>query len=662
MKFWYTSLLISFFLFGSSLSYAQSDTLLNIQGVEIKGSRETALSHSIIPEQQLNRIALEQINGLQASDAIKHFSGALVKDYGGVGGLKTVSIRSLGSSQTGFIYDGVPVTDISGGQIDMGKYTLTQVEEITLANGQISDLLQPAQAFASAAVISIQSQKPIFDTNEWLHGAVNFQGGSFHFYNPDLFIALKPLKKWTVDFHANLLHNDGDYPYEIQNGSSTIKDTRKNSSIRSQNYEGNILYDIKPNQELQVKYYHYHSYRDLPGAVIFYNPYNAESLTNKDDFLQAKYLADFPSNTSILYLAKYTSSNTYYTDSNPLRSYVLENNFFQKETYASANVKQKLFHAISLSLSNDIIFNNLKSNIKNFAQPSRQTWLSALSAQYKHKYFELQGNVLSHVINNQVKNGKKAEDFQRFAPALFMAVKPWESHDLQCRLFYKEVFRMPTFNELYYTDIANITLQPEIAHQYNMGITYANRQFKRFNFSCSADAYYNLVDDKIIAVPQRNLFIWSMMNYGKVDIRGIDFTWKSRIQWREGWKTQADLNYTFQQAIDISDPDSKLYGQQIPYTPQHVGAGSIGLYTPWLDIHYNIMFSGKRYALGENTTANELKAYADQSISFGKSVKIKNNTLTLGFDILNFMNTNYEVVRFYPMPGRSYRVYIGFVF
>ncbi len=70
---------------------------------------------AITPAQSLNRQTLQQINAPSVGDAARFFSGVLVKDYGGVGGLKTVSVRSLGAEHTGINYDGIPVSDAQDG-------------------------------------------------------------------------------------------------------------------------------------------------------------------------------------------------------------------------------------------------------------------------------------------------------------------------------------------------------------------------------------------------------------------------------------------------------------------------------------------------------------------------------------------------------------------
>jgi vitamin B12 transporter len=39
------------------------------------------------------------------ADALRYFSGLQLKDYGGVGGIKTVNIRSMGIANNLFIYN-----------------------------------------------------------------------------------------------------------------------------------------------------------------------------------------------------------------------------------------------------------------------------------------------------------------------------------------------------------------------------------------------------------------------------------------------------------------------------------------------------------------------------------------------------------------------------
>lgn len=88
------------------------------------------------------------------ADAVRRFAGAQVRDYGGIGGLKTVSIRNMGAAHTAVSYDGVAVSNCQAGQIDIGRFSLDNVSMVSLAVGQTDNLLQSARHYASAGVLA----------------------------------------------------------------------------------------------------------------------------------------------------------------------------------------------------------------------------------------------------------------------------------------------------------------------------------------------------------------------------------------------------------------------------------------------------------------------------------------------------------------------------
>ena len=224
---------------------------------------------------------------------------------------------------------------------------------------------------------------------------------------------------------------------------------------------------------------------------------------------------------------------------------------------------------------------------------------------------------------------------------------------------------MPSFNDLYYGQTGNIRLKPEQAQQYNIGLTYG-KQFEGLVSSLSAtvDAYANRVTDKIVATPTKNLFIWSMVNLGKVDIKGIDVTANICLTPFEGYLLTLSGNYTYQRALDVtcSDPDSPesmTYKHQIAYTPRVSGSGQAVLETPYVNLSYAMLFSGKRYVLGQNITKNRLDGYTDHSVSAYRDFRFRKMTTSLRIEVLNLLNKNYEIVKNFPMPGRSFRVTVG---
>ncbi|MDE5661328.1 MAG: Plug domain-containing protein [Muribaculaceae bacterium] len=62
---------------------------------------------AVIPAQTLSGDELRRLNSNSVADALRYFAGVQVKDYGGVGGIKTVNVRSMGTNHTAVSYDGI---------------------------------------------------------------------------------------------------------------------------------------------------------------------------------------------------------------------------------------------------------------------------------------------------------------------------------------------------------------------------------------------------------------------------------------------------------------------------------------------------------------------------------------------------------------------------
>ena len=94
-------------------------------------------NREVMAPQTLSGEALKRMSNLSVADALRYFSGLQLKDYGGIGGIKTVNIRSMGTHHLGIAYDGVALGNAQNGQIDLGQFSLDNVEEVALYNGQI---------------------------------------------------------------------------------------------------------------------------------------------------------------------------------------------------------------------------------------------------------------------------------------------------------------------------------------------------------------------------------------------------------------------------------------------------------------------------------------------------------------------------------------------
>ena len=118
------------------------------------------------------------------------------------------------------------------------------------------------------------------------------------------------------------------------------------------------------------------------------------------------------------------------------------------------------------------------------------------------------------------------------------------------------------------------------------------------------------------------------------------------------------IAYTWQQALDITDPSSSVYKNEIPYTPNHSGSALAVLYYKTWSAGYSILFSGNRYELGENNAASEIPGWNTQDAFISWQINVKNLRAVIKGEINNIFNEQYDVIRYYPMPGRSYKIII----
>lgn len=663
-------------LFAGVLAEEKPDTtkIYTIGEITVTEHYRSAEVRSSAPLQILSSKNLQKLNVLQVSDAVKYFSGVTVKDYGGVGGLKTVSVRSLGAAHTAVSYDGIVLSDCQTGQVDIGRFSLDNVDMLSLYNGQSDNIFQPARSIASAALLNIRTLAPVFREHSSVNGKVSVKTGSFGLFNPVLLVRKKFTDVFSASVSGELLTAGGAYPYLMDYGSAdgvTSEEKRVNSDVTNVRLEGAFYANFEDGSDGSLKAYYYDSERGLPGATIFYNEnaFTSQRAHDRTFFVQSHFGTDLSEEVSVLLNAKYNSGYLNYLDTAVLNDAGYERSIYrQQEYYASFAMLYKAFRNISFSFSSDGFVNTLDADYENelltaaFPHPVRYSWLSALSAKYVSENLLGTASLLSTVAREMVVDGAEAApNRQKLSPYLSVTYKPFESYDLRFRFFYKDVFRMPTFNDLYYTRVGNAALKPEQTDQLNAGITWSVSPGSFCSLiSLTVDAYRNYVKDKIVALPTRkNILLWSMTNLGKVQTDGLDITFETGLSFSDKIGLSLGGAYSYMKALDLTTPGGNTYQHQIPYTPRVSGSARAALETPWVDVAYSLLWSGKRYSGYQNYAENSLPGYADHSISVSREFGFMHQKIIINAEALNILNKNYAIIRWYPMPGRSFRTTIA---
>lgn len=636
---------------------AETDTTQTIKEVIVNGFRISGNVLSSSPVQTLSHADMQRLGIRDMGDALKRFAGVQVKDYGGVGGMKTVNIRGLGAGHTGVVYDGVQVGDCQSGQVDLSRFTLDNVSLISLQIGQDDDIYQSAKSYASAGTINISTLQSNAGRNSGTTGqktslSTTVRTGSYGLFAPSLLFH-QQFSRLGVGAYGSYERADGIYSFKLKNGIKSIHERRNNSDIETWRGEINLDYQLNNRQTLKWKAYGFTSHRGLPGAVIYDNTYSAERLADKNVFTQFLYENRFSQHIKLKAAAKWNYSWARYSDV-PAGGYK-EDTYRQQETYLTATLWTNPLQGLRLSLTQDHAHNHLSMTLPQAANPTRNSLWTALAASYRAGQFTFNASLLATNISERVKLGNASDGFHRLSPAFSMQ---WRClQDLRVRLGYKDIFRTPTLNELYYTGIGNRRLNPEKSRQWNLGATYSHTFNPALQLSLTADGYLGNITDKIIAVPK--MFYWQMMNAGKVRQLGLDLSANMEKRWLKDWSLSMTGSYSLLKATDRTSPSDVFYGDQIAYTPRHAGSASTLLHTPWMDVSYNLLLMGERYSLGYAIPQNRMPGFADYSVTFSKDCRILKQQLRLQLDVRNLGNKNYEVVRFYPMPGANWRLSVS---
>ncbi|WP_303010194.1 TonB-dependent siderophore receptor [uncultured Bacteroides sp.] len=654
-------------IFTSLFAQQKVDTAhtYSIPEITVSDIYQTREVRSAAPLQILSKEALTNLQALQVSDAVKHFAGVTVKDYGGIGGLKTVSIRSLGAQHTAVGYDGIAITDCQTGQIDIGRFSLDNVDRLSLSNGQNDNIFQPARFFASAGILNIQTLTPRFEKGTRTHINASFKTGSWGLINPSILLERQINPKWAITANGEWMSSDGRYPYTLHYGNTaddlTSREKRKNTDVQTFRAETGIYGNFSDKEQWKLKAYYFQSSRGLPKATTLYNDYSTQHLWDKNTFIQSQYKKEFNRKWVFRTSAKWNWSYQRYLDPAVKNEKgQTENSYYQQEYYLSASVLYRLLDNLSFSLSTDGSINTMNSNMTDFTHPARYSWLTAFAGKYINEWLTLSTSALATVIDEHADEGGSAGNHRKLTPYVSATFKPFPNEEFRIRFFYKDIFRLPSFNDLYYQEVGNRKLKPENARQYNVGMAYSRNVCAFLPYlSATVDAYYNKVTDKIIAYPTKNLAVWSMRNLGIVEIKGVDITGNISLCPVENIRINLSGNYTYQRALDVTapeaDPNKSTYKHQIAYTPRISGSGQAGIETPWINLSYSFLFSGKRYALGQNIAENRLDSYSEHSVSACRNFKIRKITTSICVEVLNLTDENYEIVQFFPMPGRSVR-------
>lgn len=658
---------------------AQTDTITGrvhqLEGVTVTRSMRQRVLTSTAPLQLLDRQDMLAMGVTDMADALNRIPGITLRDYGGAGGMKTVAVRGFGAKHTGVSYDGIMLSDCQSGEIDLSRYSLDNVETLSLVIGDNDDIFIPARQAASSAVLHIQTL-PLPDGDSRAHVTAQLKAGSFGFVSPFVRYAQSLSRRLALSATGEYTYAENDYPYDIQNVSITMHSRRTNSRMNSGHGELNLAWLPTDASHLTAKVYYYDNARQLPGIVRYYTNLSGENLHDRNFFAQLGWQTRWGGQWALKTQAKVNWNESVYRDK-LMPSAINDASYWQREYYASAALLFVPTEHWAFDYSADYAYNNLNGSSWRaiIGRPFRHSVLQSVTAKYTGGRWTVTGRLLHSLYLNQQKcdddadnelqasrtdiQQNSARNMRRLSPSLSLSYRLTEDEALYVRASYKNIFRSPTFNESYYYHYGSTDLKPESTHQWNVGVTYAPHLSQQTAATLTLDAYMNKVKDMIVAVPY-NMFVWRCINVGRVRSIGLDATLRLDHRFSPRHRLLLAGSYSLQKVQNRTNPESDNYNKQIAYMPEHTASGSMAYENPWVNLSLHATAVSCRWPNNEHYPSTMIEGYADVGVTAYRQFRVGRHQVELRGDVKNLFDKQYYIVARYPMPGRSWMMTVNY--
>ncbi|MCH5215978.1 MAG: TonB-dependent receptor [Muribaculaceae bacterium] len=622
-------------------NFALVDSVIHLNELEVSANK-----HPIATVQKLSGKELQSFSATSIADALKYFAGVQIKDFGGLGGLKTINVRSLGAQHVGVYVDGIRITNAQNGTVDLGKFSLSTLESVSLYNANKLDVCQSASEYASGATVYLRTKKPLRDSL-----SVMARYASFHTYSGRINAQINR-NGWAAFIDGEYVNSSADYKFRYKSEYEDTIGIRRNSDIEYGRIEG-ALYK----KGFSSHIYCYLSERGCPGGIVrrLSDKYtNVGREWDKDCFIQASYNGRFGKKTQFKANAKYSFEYLRYCTDYPdnQNTAKVNNHYRQHDAYIAFSTAYTLNSILSVNLGYDVRTSWLYADIKKFQPIRRLDEKGVVAVNTTFHSVRAVGSLLyQHYKDYTTLEVGAAHPLNRFTPSVSLS---YSLRNFTFKGWYKNIFRVPTLNDLYYTQAGNRNLKPEYTKQLDLGVEYF-LNVAHWHASMQVDIYQNRIENRIVCLPLKGTYTWSMMNYGETFCRGLNANLSCRYS--IGLLNLSVLgSFTWQRDLNRTDSnDTDTYNMPICYSPA-ISFGITGI-VAWKN--YSITISdlhvGKRiwsYADPDDILKPYNNVDAKLSADIGKFVA--------SFEINDLFDVQYEHIPRYPMPGRNFRLSLTF--
>ena len=589
-----------------------------------------------VPITSLDRQMLARLAPVAITDALPMIPGAFTRDYGGVGGLKTFSMRGGSSSQSLVVVDGARLSSAQTGTVDLSLIPARLIESLRVIRGGAS-ALYGANAVNGVLDLTLHTESTpsarayalIGSFNEWRMGA----GAT---------ASLSSAASLSVDVER--LGTAGSFPFTLNEFGTTYDVNRTNSDARSTSAVMRArVHDASLTVLART------SERGVPGSVVQGSVTNARARFADDDVLAIMSIPfDVVDAVPLIATSTLRWLDQHYTDPEAtlLGPSGIDARTTQHDVTVGVATQQiTLGRAVSTTridlgyadLTGDEVLDRPGAVVTRRSVAVATDWTLSDVA----------------VDDLDVRAALRIDAFSDVGTA----VSPLVAIDYPLggvvRASWSYNFRPPTFAELYVLNYGTRSLVPERSHTVNLGYAVPITSW----LSCDVDAYWMNTSNLIVSVPVSPL-LTTAQNVGRA------ITYGAELMLRGSWfddRLRAQWAYT-RQSVQDATGRAGIDGTMIPYAVPELSS----IFMQWTDAitpsgaMWNAgatwSYTSYRYAQAGGTYASLLQPFAVTSIFGGVDVRSSRTVVHVRAQCDNLFDAQYAVIRGFPMPGRSFRV------
>jgi len=578
------------------------------------------------------------ISPMQLSDIINISPGLFVKNYGGLGGLKTVSIRGTNAQHTLIQLDGITLNSSQNSTFDLSLLPMKIVENISISKGGLSAIYGTG---AIGGVIEINTKH-----SNKLSYKIESKYGSFNDLSTAASVSV-PIKNVNISSLLEYQSSKGNYPINVVHFGEQKEVKRENADF--ENISGclnaNATFD---NSELNGFILIRSSERGSPGAVVQGSIENSVARLKEKDLLSSLKYSYFLSEMSNLSFSVYGKlSNFNFVDLDKFTSKI------KKTDFTSRDVKFNLsFNLLKKKSNLQVGFEGTFSDLRgNMLQKNVGDYIKRNTIGFYSNYdFQIYNTEL---LTSNAFTGFRVDGVEKFSPSfspMLGALISANNFPLELKFTVSSNYRTPSFNEMYYLNYGSTNLKAEKSTSFNIG---ANS--KVFGFKVGLDVF-NIITNDLIVSTATSPITWEAMNIKEAISKGIEFAVSN-----DSIFDFIDLKiaYTLQTTTDESE-NSILKGRQIVYTPKELLNVNCVFNIEEYYLGVLLNYTSFVYSIADNSKESVIPSNFITNLFFSKTITLGEYTIELRTEALNIFNEKYEIIKNYPMPQRAFKIGASF--